>query len=184
MPWAAMARINVKARSISVALRPALTSSSSKSLGFVASPFAIGQRELRGGRLGIAGKPGEFQAFHGASAGRRDRKGSPGKQSAGGDVVEDAHARKRLHHLKGAADAKPGDAKRGQAIDAFACKRDLARIGRLHPGDDIDQGGLAGAVGPDQSNDLARHKGEAHAVERHKPTETFADARERQQGTG
>ena len=190
MPWAAMARIRRQSALDLGCVEAGVDLIEQQELGIRGKalgelqPLAIGQRELRGGRVGIAGKPGEFQAFHGAGAGGRNRARASGKQSAGGDIVEDAHARKRLHHLEGAADTKPGDAKRGQAIDALACKRDLARVGRLHPGDDIDQGGLAGAVRPDQSDDLAGHEREAHAVERDEPAEMFAHAGERQQGTG
>ena len=45
-------------------------------------------------------------------------------------------------------------------------KTDVALVGRVQPGDHVEQRALAGAVGPDDADDLALVDGEVEAVER------------------
>ena len=49
--------------------------------------------------------------------------------------------------------------------DVHAVHKDLPAGGRQQAGDDIDQGGLAGAVRTDQAEDLAAPQSEADAVQ-------------------
>ena len=44
----------------------------------------------------------------------------------------------------------------GETLDALATEQDLARIGRVDPGDDLDQRRLAGTVVTEQADNLAR----------------------------
>ena len=64
----------------------------------------------------------------------------------------------------------------GRPLDALAGERDGAAIGRKHPGDHVEQRGLAGAVRADHGEDAALRHLEADAVHGHKPAEPFADA--------
>ena len=48
----------------------------------------------------------------------------------------------------------------------IAIQHHLAAVGRVKAGDHVDRGGLAGAVGTDQSQDFAGRDMEAQAVER------------------
>ena len=50
----------------------------------------------------------------------------------------------------------PGPLVRRQPGDVVAVEQDAARVGPLEPGDDVEQRGLAGAVGADQAGDAAR----------------------------
>ena len=64
----------------------------------------------------------------------------------------------------------------------LAADLDLATVGRIDPGDDLDEGGLAGAVLAQQGVDLAAMQIEAHGIERPLPREILGDVAHRQQG--
>ena len=56
-----------------------------------------------------------------------------------------------------------------------------AGIGRMHPGENLDQGRLAGAVLPHQAMDLARLDRPVDGVEGDRPPEALSDAGQRQE---
>ena len=65
-------------------------------------------------------------------------------QVAGGDV-----------DLKGSGQSEPGDFMGAQAGDVLPVENDAARHGREHAGDAVEEGGLAGAVRPDEPQQFA-----------------------------
>ena len=60
--------------------------------------------------------------------------------------------------------------------DLLAGEGDRAGIRSLDPGQDLDQGRLAGAVLTDEGMDLALPEGEVHALEGLNPREALVDA--------
>ena len=69
-----------------------------------------------------------------------------------------------------------------QAVDAFATKRDRSGAWRDDAGNEIEGRGLASAVRPDQSQDLAGAQIERQVLDRRQTTEVFgqtADGDER-----
>src|SRR5207302_8335671 len=68
--------------------------------------------------------------------------------------------------LVGARDAPAGDRVRGEAADRPTRELDVAPRGGQLAGDQVEEGGLAGAVGADDRAALARLHLERHAVER------------------
>ena len=76
-------------------------------------------------------------------------------EGADHDVVEHGHARERSHDLEGAADAEPADAIGRQADDERPVDSSLAAVGAQEAVQQIEQRGLAGAVRPDDADDLA-----------------------------
>src|SRR5438445_2826958 len=71
-----------------------------------------------------------------------------------------------LHELERASDAEPRQARRADATDVAILESDVARARPRHAREDVDQGRLAGSVGPDDRDELTRGDPEAHAVER------------------
>ena len=61
---------------------------------------------------------------------------------------------------------------------------DLARVGGLHPGEDLHQGALAGPVLTDDGHDFAPAHGQAHALERPHAGERLGQRAGFQQGRG
>src|SRR6185369_1111377 len=53
---------------------------------------------------------------------------------------------------------------------------EAAAVGRIQAGEDIEEGGLAGAVGTDQAIDLASLDGDAHIAEGLQAAEAFGNA--------
>src|SRR5271165_5479683 len=80
------------------------------------------------------------------------------------DVLPHGEREKGLRHLEGAVDAEMHQPVRRQPTDRPPSEADLAAIGRIEAGDDIDAGRLARAVGADQAENLARREHEAELV--------------------
>ena len=72
------------------------------------------------------------------------------------EVVEHARRREDLRHLEGARDAGDDDVARRQRGDVAPLELDRAAGRREIAGDEIDEGGLAGAVRADDADHLAR----------------------------
>jgi hypothetical protein len=81
-------------------------------------------------------------------------------------VLEDAEAGEQAHFLKGAGDAEPGASLGRGPGDVRAADGDSPAAGVEMARHQIEQGGLACAVGPDHRADLAGGQGERDAVER------------------
>ena len=70
------------------------------------------------------------------------------------DVVQDAQVFKEADILKGPGDAGRGDAVGGPGADVLALKENPPLGDAKDPGDEIEDGGLAGAVGADEAHQL------------------------------
>ena len=98
------------------------------------------------------------------------------------DVVEHRKVGKQRDVLEGAADADFGDPVRRARQDALAFHQNVARARLIEPAEAIEQRRLAGAVRPDQAEDLALVHVERHAVQRDDAAEHDADVANREQG--
>src|SRR5215469_17198512 len=72
----------------------------------------------------------------------------------------------RTRNLVGARDAETCHFMRGQIVDRRAAKDDSAAIERKMPRHHVDEGRLAGTVGPDETEDFALPHVERHAFQR------------------
>ena len=75
------------------------------------------------------------------------------------DVLQHGHVGEEPDVLEGAGDACLGD-QVGLGRQDGALVADRALGGDVQPGEAVEEGGLAGAVGADESDDLARVDGE------------------------
>src|SRR5262249_1211551 len=62
------------------------------------------------------------------------------------------------------------------ADDRPPLDQDVAAVRLVDPGEDVEQGGLARSVGPDDAGDHALVEGEVDAVDRHQAAEPLGDA--------
>src|SRR6185369_9252579 len=67
--------------------------------------------------------------------------------------------------LECADDAEPGDLVRRPSGDRLAGEVDVARAGRVEPGDQVERAGLSRTIGADEAGNGARRHIEAHAVD-------------------
>ena len=91
-------------------------------------------------------------------------------------VLERRQIGEQADVLEGARDAGGGDLVRLEPGERAAVERERARVGRVDPGQHVEQRRLAGAVRADQAVDLARRDGERHLVQRLHAAEALADA--------
>src|SRR2546421_43587 len=76
------------------------------------------------------------------------------------DVLEGGHVLEQPDVLEGARDPEPRDAVRGAARDVGACEEDASGRRLVQPGDDVEEGRLAGAVRADEADDRSLGDGE------------------------
>ncbi len=76
------------------------------------------------------------------------------------------HGAEQAEILEGAADAERGDAVARRLEQRAPLEADRAAVEAIEPGQAVEQRRLAGAVGPDQAEDLAGRDVERDAVER------------------
>src|SRR4051812_10119776 len=89
-----------------------------------------------------------------------------GTMDAGGqhDVIEHGHLPERPHDLVSERETA-ADAGRGGFIgDVGTAEGDLTAVRAQQAGDDLDQRGLAGAVWPDQADEIAALYREGHTT--------------------
>ncbi|BFO19230.1 hypothetical protein SHKM778_56180 [Streptomyces sp. KM77-8] len=125
-------------------------------------------RDLDHGLLGDgqrAGDAGDVDADAEAGQGRAgpvadgfpvDGAEGPGRQVAQHDVLGDGEAHGQFAALRHGGDAEAARPAHGEPRVPVAVHLDGARVGLVHPGQHLDEGGLAGAVHPHQGVDLAR----------------------------
>ena len=89
------------------------------------------------------------------------------------------HLRKQLAVLERAGEAEPRDLVRRAAGDVLAAKADRA-VAAVEAADAVEHAGLAGAVRPDQGEQLAGVHRERDAVEHDQPAEAKREAVERE----
>ena len=104
------------------------------------------------------------------AAGRRSMalKGSPTSVKRSSDTARASRTVRpgeQARVLEGAAQAEPGPGRRRAVGDVDAGQLDPPGVGTEEPGDDVEERGLAGAVGPDDADDLAVLGVERHVVE-------------------
>ncbi len=108
------------------------------------------QAELAEDAVGLAGdgvvEMGERAQMRGLALAREDRQRHVVE---GGEIVE------YVDQLEAAGDAGLHALRHGRPRDVLAPEEDLARLGRQQRADDIDERGLAGAVGADKRDELA-----------------------------
>src|SRR2546422_3613528 len=91
---------------------------------------------------------------------------SPQSRHAGGlQGLEDRQVGKDLDELERPGHAETRQAHRADAADLTVLEAHAARAWSRDAGEDVDERRLAGAVGPDDRDELARVDPEAHAVE-------------------
>jgi hypothetical protein len=73
-------------------------------------------------------------------------------------ILDDREVVERPLVLESSRDAQPYDLMGflGQEIFLKTIKKDLSPVGWVHACQDIEKGGFAGAIGPDDSNNLIR----------------------------
>ncbi len=98
------------------------------------------------------------------------------------NVLAHRHIAKGLGHLKSAVDAELRQLVHRHLVHRLAVERNTAAVGAVQARDDIDGRGLARAVGPDQTDDLARREAEAHVVEHHMAAEALVHALKLKEG--
>ena len=99
-------------------------------------------------------------------------------------VLEHGHAAERLYDLERSGETAPADLMGATAVDAVSLQTDLTRRRCHRARDAIEQGGLAGAVRPDDREDLSRVDGEADVTERLQAAERLAHVAQFQQRRG
>ena len=97
-------------------------------------------------------------------------------------VVQHGHRLEELDVLEGARDPAPHDPVHGRLQQRLAVELDLALVGRVEPRDHVERRRLAGAVRPDQADDLAVQDVEGDPVEGDDPAEPASDIPQRKQG--
>src|SRR5579864_828980 len=80
-----------------------------------------------------------------------------------------------MRDLEGAQDAEAEERVGRQAGDVLALEEDLAAVGDDIAGDEIEEGGFAGAVRADQSRDRAPLHRQRTMPDRNEATKAFAD---------
>src|SRR5262249_3776640 len=100
------------------------------------------------------------------------------------DVLENRHRPEDVDVLERAGDAAPHDRVRRLAQEALAREDDRARVGLVEAGDQVEERRLAGAVRPDQPDDLAGLDVERHVVDGDDAAETPPYVLEREQRQG
>jgi hypothetical protein len=93
------------------------------------------------------------------------------EDGAGHDVLLGIETGQHAHQLEGARDAAPRDPVGGLAGDARPVEQDLAAAGGERAGDEVEHGGLAGAIRPDQAEEFALCDVEAHVIDRDEAAE-------------
>src|SRR5437867_7839493 len=80
--------------------------------------------------------------------------------------------------LKRAGDALFAEVRRTPAGDVLAAETNAPGVWSVEPANDIEEGGLAGAIGADEAHDPSLRHREVHGPHRHNPAEPFGDALE------
>src|SRR5262245_834788 len=100
------------------------------------------------------------------------------------DVVEHRHAVEQRYVLEGAADANLGNGMAAVAKDRAAFEPDIAVVWNVETAQAVKERRLAGAVGPDETGDLARLDIEGNAIEGHDAAEADGNIAHAEQAAG
>ncbi len=146
--------------------------------------------------VGLVLEADELQKFHGAFAAGVFCLVVAGEAQEGGpeaflgpgvaadeDVLQDGHVGEESDVLEGAGDAGLGD-EVGLGGQDGALVADLAFGGDVEAGEAVEEGGLAGAVGADETDDLAAVDGEVDVADGGESAESHGDAAGVEDGGG
>src|SRR6266404_3063756 len=89
-------------------------------------------------------------------------------------VLDGGHAGEQADVLEGPADAELGDLVGAAALHHGVPEADDAFLRHVDAGEDVEEGGLARSVGPDDRGDVPFLEGEVHRVERGQAAEPLA----------
>ena len=92
------------------------------------------------------------------------------------DVLGNREVRKQPRLLVDDGDPELARTRWSGDLDSGAVKRDLAGVGLVDAGQDLDEGALAGAVFADEGVDLGRQQRQGNAVQRLGGAEALRDA--------
>ena len=98
------------------------------------------------------------------------------REARGEEIVERADAREHARHLEHAQQAAPGERRGRQARDLLVGEPHAPLPGREEPRQQVEDRGLARAVGPDEAEDLALLHREREVVHRGHAAEVLRDA--------
>ena len=131
--------------------------------------LSLGERKLScmGAGIDIDPEIGEDAGRFGFDARIVDLAQPGGRHTAKEDVFRHGQVRAETQLLVDRGDADRFGLVRGESLVGDAVEGDRARIGLMHPGDQIDPGALAGAVLAHQGMNLAGIDIEADPVEHH-----------------
>ena len=102
-----------------------------------------------------------------------DRICADARVAAGQQIIQHAHLRKKLAVLERSREAEPRDLMRRTPGNVLAAETDGAAAA-IDAADAVERAGLAGAVGADQREQLARGDRKRHVVEHGQAAETQA----------
>jgi hypothetical protein len=136
--------------------------------------LAVGQGEAGGDLPALRGETEALEDGDGTLACGGDV--GLGMQAADEHVVLDRQLAERAHDLEGARDAGGADLVGPQAIQALAGESNLALVGRIDAGNQVEGRGLAGPVGADQADQPALGHVEGDPLRRLQAAEALGDA--------
>ena len=96
-------------------------------------------------------------------------------------VLKDAHVLEQPDVLERPGDAQFHDLVGGPAGNVLPIEDDLAGVGAVIAGDDVERRGLPGPVGADQPDDAGFVHAEGDAVHRHQPAESLQEVAQDEQ---
>src|SRR3954468_8180890 len=105
-----------------------------------------------------------------------DDAGAGTHVAANHDVLQRRQVREQADVLEGSRDTRGGDAVGREAGDVACAEIEAAVVGGVHPGEDVEQRGLAGTVRANQAEDLRGLNVEGKLARRLDAAETLADA--------
>ena len=129
----------------------------------------------RAAHVGVHAVLGEQAFGPGVHLGHIDDAEAVARLAPEQQVAGHAHHRHQVDLLVDGRDAGPLRLQRGGERHRLAPVTQLAPVGPVHPGEDLDEGRLAGAVLPDERVHLAGQEGARHLVEGEHPGESFGD---------
>jgi hypothetical protein len=122
-------------------------------------PARVGHRQLGRGQLGRAGEPDPVERGQGGLAGRAHRMPyplPPAEHRGHRDVVQHGHAAERFDDLEGTGDPGVRHPPRFGSGQVLPGDLDPTRGRSQVPGQEVDGGRFAGAVGADDAEQAPR----------------------------
>ena len=114
---------------------------------------------------------------------RLDERRARAAVRRGHDVLLDAHVQEQPERLERARDAAVRDLVRREPDDALAVEQDVAGVGLVDAGDEVEERRLAGAVRADDAHDLALVHLQVQIVDALEPAERLAHPLELEQAS-